>query len=163
MSSQKDAHLENIRSIQAQVLQLLDGMDYCLDWKPDPDEWSAKEVLYHLLDTPPGGVPAVLKGMLFGEQTEFDVWGDLSNMTTERQTYDMEQVLEDIGGFFRDLEEATVAAAEEDFEGKVVMAHMRTRGGDRERSAKMLLEGLFARHWRDHLEQIRELRESLGV
>ena len=163
MFGQRDVHLENIRGIQAELLQILDGMDYCLDWKPEADEWSAREVIYHLLDTPPGGIPAVLLGMFSGELKEYDQWSDRSNLTPERQVFDMERVLEDIGRFFQGMKGAVAAAAEEDFDGKAVLAHLKSRGRDEERTARVLLEGPFARHWRGHLEQVRELREALGV
>lgn len=163
MTRQKEAHLETIRDIQAELLKILDGMDYCLDWKPDPNSWSAREVVYHLLDTPPGGVAAVLRGVFSGTLKAFDLWADRSNMTAARQDYDMGQVKQDIDGFFGDMEEAMAMATEDDLEGRPVLAHLHSRGRDEPRSAKMLLEGLFARHWREHLGQIRALREALGL
>jgi hypothetical protein len=163
VTSQKEAHLATISSIQVELLQLLDGMDYCLDWKPEANAWSAREAVYHLLDTPPGGVHRVLKGMFSGTLKEYDLWADRSNMTPERLAYDAERVREDIGQFFQGMEEAVGAAADEDFAGKSVLAHSKSRGRDEPRTAQMLLDGLFARHWREHLGQIRALREALGV
>lgn len=163
MTSQKEIHLENIRSIQVELTQVLDGMDYCLDWKPDADSWSAREVVYHLLDKPPGGVGRVLKGLFSGTLKEYDLWADLSNMTPERQGYDMAQVTQDIDRFFQGLTEAVALAAEEDFERKSVLVHNKTRGTDEPRTATMLLERGFTRHWREHLAQLRGLREALGV
>ena len=163
MDSGKNQHLENVRGIQGELLELLDGMDYCLDWKPDPASWSARQVVYHLLDTPPGGFHQVLWGMLTRELDELELWSDLDNMTPERAGYDLEQVREDLRGFFEGMEEALESAVEEDFEQKSVLVHQRNRGWDEPRSAQNLLEGLFARHWREHLGQIRELRDSLGM
>jgi hypothetical protein len=163
MTSQKEAHLATVHSIQDELLQLLDGMDYCLDWKPDSSAWSAREVVYHLLDTPPGGVHRVLLGILSGQLKEYDLWADRSNMTPERLAYDAEQVRVDIGRFFRSMEEAMLLAAEADFEGRSVLVHLKTRGLDEPRTVQNLLEGLFARHWGAHLVQIRELRGALGL
>jgi hypothetical protein len=163
MASQKEAHLTTIRGIQAELLPLLDGMDYCLDWKPEADAWSAREAVYHLLDTPPGGAHRILKGMFTGTLTEYDLWADRSNMTPERLAYDAEQVRVDIGQFFRGMEEAMSLAAEADFEGKSVLVHLKSRGLDEPRTAQQLLERGFSRHWGEHLAQIRELREALGM
>lgn len=163
MTSQKQAHLATIHSIQAELLQLLDGMDYCLDWKPEADAWSAREVVYHLLDTPPGGVHGVLKGMFSGTLKEYDLWADRSNMTAERLSYDAERVRQDLTGFFQGLEEAMSLATDPDFEGKSVLVHLKSRGRDEPRTAQQLLERGFTRHWREHLEQIKALREALGV
>jgi hypothetical protein len=163
LPDQKEAHLATIRSIQAELLQLLDGMDYCLDWKPDSSAWSAREVVYHLLDTPHGGVHRVLRGILSGQLKEYDLWADRSNMTPERQAYDAERVRRDINHFSQSLEEAVAALSEDDLAGKSVVVHLRSRDRDEPRSIQNLLEGLFARHWREHVAQVRELREALGM
>jgi hypothetical protein len=163
MASQKEAHLATIRSIHAELLQLLDGMDYCLDWKPDSSAWSAREVVYHLLDTPPGGVHRVLRGILSGQLKGYDLWADRSNMSPERLVYDAERVRRDINHYSQSLEEAVAALSEDDFAGKSVLVHLRSRDRAETRTAEALLEGVFARHWREHLGQIRALREALGV
>ena len=163
MDSGKNQQLENLRSIQGELLGLLDGMDYCLDWKPESASWSARQVVYHLLDTPPGGFHQVLRGILTGELEEFELWSDLDNMTPERAEYDLEQILEDLRGFFDGMAEALESAVEADLEGKSVLVHQRNLGWDEPRSAQNLLEGLFARHWREHLGQVSELRDGLGM
>lgn len=163
MTGRKDEHLENVRGIQGELLGLLEGMDYCLDWKPDSASWSARQVVYHLLDTPPGGFHQVLWGVLTGELDEFELWSDLDNITPERTGYDLDQILEDLRGFFERMEQALALAAEEDLEQKSVLVHQRNRGWDEPKSAQNLLEGLFARHWREHLAQVLELREGLGM
>ena len=53
MVTGKQAHIESVRNIQSELLAVLEGMDYCLDWKPDSEDWSARELVYHVLDTPP--------------------------------------------------------------------------------------------------------------
>ena len=163
MATQKSAHLDNARTIQLDIIQLLDGMGYCLDWRPEPSSWSARQVVYHLLDTPPSGLPRVIRGVLTGELEEFELWADLDNMNPDRASYDLEQVQKDISEFFDSMMEVLEAAAEEEFEQKSVLLHQRNRGWDEPRTVQNLLEGLFAGHWRDHLGQIRELRESLGM
>ena len=84
MTTGKQAYLASAQSIKAELLANLDGMDYCLDWKEEPEEWSAREVVYHVLETPPGGVHSLVKGILSGEVTEYDLWSDMTNMNPER-------------------------------------------------------------------------------
>ena len=159
----KQAHRETAVTIRAEMLGLIEGMGYCLDWKPDPDQWSARQVIYHLLETPPGGLAPILRGIFFGSLREFDLCSAQDNVTPERRALDMELVEGDIGQYFQDLENAIQASHEEDFTGKFVLAHLKSRDRDKELTAQKLLEGLFARHWREHLVQLRELRESLGI
>ena len=163
MTSQRDVHLEEIRAIRAELLELVDGMDYCLDWKPDEASWCVREVVYHLLDTQPGGIHSVLRGIISGELDEFELWSDRDNMTPERQGYYLESIVEDIDGLFQGLELALESATDGDLSGKSAMVHQRNREWDEPRTVENLLEGLFARHWREHLGQIRELRDSLGM
>ena len=163
MINRKDTHLGNVRSIQGELLGLLDGMDYCLDWKPDPSSWSPRQVVYHILDSPPGGIHQVVWGILSGDLDEFDLWADLDNMTPDRSAYDLDQIREDIVDFIQAMGEALEAADEEDFEEKSILAHLKSRGVDEQRTLQMILERIFDGHWRKHLAQIRELRDGLGM
>ena len=56
MTTLRDGLLEDAHSIRAELDWLLAGMEYCLDWKPDQGAWSAREVVYHIVDTPEGGI-----------------------------------------------------------------------------------------------------------
>ena len=163
MTSRNEYHLEKAQSVRDQLLRLLDGMDYCLDWKPDPSSWSARQVIYHVLDTPHGGLNQIVWGALSGELEEIDLWASRDNITPDRLSYDLEQISEDISEFFRDLDEALETASPDDFDEKSVLIHFKSRGAHERRTLQELLEGAFDRHWQEHLSQIRELREGLGL
>ena len=163
MTTQKDSQSERARGIQAEILGLLEGMDYCLDWKPEASVWSVREVVYHLLDTPEGGVHTVLRGVLSGGLTEYEVWADRTNITPERQTKEIEAVIEDIAALFMGIESALEASSDEELSTKSALAHLRSYDRENQRTAAELLDGVFARHWGEHLGQIREIRETLGV
>ena len=163
MTTERDSQLERAQGIQSELLGLLEGMDYCLDWKPDSSVWSVREVVYHLLDTPVGGVHTVLQGILACELTEYEVWADGTNMTPERQTNDIETVLEDIAELFSGIESALGGASDQDLTQKTALAHLRSYDREDQRTAAALLDGVFARHWGEHLVQIRELRDTLGM
>ena len=96
MATSKSEHIQNLQSIHDDLIQLLDGMDYCLDWKPDSSDWSARDVVYHLVDTPPGGIHSVVEGILSGQIEEFDLWSDRNNMTPERLANDIDQARRDV-------------------------------------------------------------------
>ena len=163
MPSRKDANLENVLSIRAELLALLDGMDYCLDWKADASEWSVRQVVYHILDTPAGGIPKILGGMLSGKLEEFEIVSDLDNMTPARQSNDLEVVRQDISDYFQAMQEALDSATERDFDEKTALVHLRSQGAHEQRTAQELLDRAFNRHWSGHLAQIRELRDALAL
>lgn len=163
MASTLDSQRAAISETQTRLLHLLEGMDYCLDWKADPSDWSARQVVYHLLDTPPGGLISVVRGMISGDLTEYDLWADLDNVTPERQTHDLDRVLQDINAFFSSMQETLAGADGLDLTEMRAVVHNKTRGTDDERTAVEILERGFGGHWAGHLEQLQELRESLGV
>ena len=162
MTSLRDRHLATARSIRAELLELLDGMDYCLDWKPESSVWCVREVVCHLLDTPPGGIHSIVRGILSGELEEYDIWAGRTSMTPEKQAKDMAQLLDDINTLFQGLEQTLGSATDDDLTGKPVVAHLKSRGVDEQRTVDMLLERGFDGHWREHLNQIGDLRASLG-
>jgi len=163
LTSRKEENQEKVSGIRSELLALIDGMDYCMDWRPDDSAWSVRQVLYHVLGTPAGGIHQVVQGMLSGELTEFEIWADLDNITNERMVYDIEQIRTDIDHFFHELTQTIDSADEEDFDGKSALAHLRSRGADETRTVQELLDRVFEGHWRGHLTQIIELRDALGM
>ena len=136
-------------------------MENFLDWKPDPDSWSAREVIYHLVDTPAGGFHSLIQGILSGQQREFDLMPDLNNITPDRLLKEPQQVAADVLEVLEGLEGAVSGASEAELGGKTITAHLLARGTIEERTVQNLLQGLFARHWRGHLAQLEELRGAL--
>ena len=163
MTSLRDRHLATAHSIRAELLELLEGMDYCLDWKPDSDSWSGREVIYHLVDTPAGGLHSLVQGMLSGQKTEFDLMPDQKNITPDRLVLEFRGVKKDILEVLEGLEGAVSGASEAELGEKTITAHLLARGTTEQQTMQNLLQGLFARHWLGHLSQIRELREALGM
>lgn len=161
MTPRMPGHQENANSIRTELSELLAGMDYCLDWKLQDSDWSAREVVYHLLDTPPGGVPPVIRGIVSGELAEYEIVSDLTNMTPDRSGHDMDQITENIADYFGKMNEALSIADEADLDEKTVVVHFKTSASDENRTLEQVLAG-FDRHWRAHLSQIKELRDALG-
>lgn len=158
----REENLAAVRRIRAELLRLLDGMDYCLDWK-DGDGWCAREILYHLVDTPDGGVGAVIAGTLDGSRAEVTILPDINNITPERRAADLDAAIAGPLSILQTIEDAIAAAADADFEQRAIFAHLPARGIAETRTAQSLIDGVFARHWGEHLAQLRTLRETLGI
>ena len=163
MSSAKDQHLANIVNIRNELFQILDGMEEGLDWRPDSESWSAREVITHMLYTPPGGVPNIFKGLLSGEMQEYDLWADQKYMTGEAAVWTLEQVRDQFAGYLNSLEETLQTVTDEVLEQTTAMVHQRNRMWDEPRPAQWLVERLFAGHWGEHLIQLRELKEGAAM
>ncbi|MDE2786529.1 MAG: hypothetical protein OXL37_07690 [Chloroflexota bacterium] len=154
-------NLATVHRIREELTALLDGMDYCLDWK-DGDGWCAREVLYHLVDTPEGGIGSVIAGVLGGTRDEVTILPDISNMTPERMAADIGDALAGPLAILQTAEDAIANAGDDDFEGRTALAHLPHRGIHEQRTAQSFIDGL-ERHWGEHLNQLKEIREALGM
>ena len=163
MTTQRDSYLQEIQSIRSELGRLLDGIDYCFDWKPSDEEWSAREIAYHIADTPSGGIHTAVRGVLEGGIQELPVTASLTNMTQERKEKDIGDVREDLEAVLTGIERALDSATDTELADRKLSFHSITRGTTQERNAQELVEGLFLRHWREHLGQLAELREMLGL
>ena len=162
MATRED-NLATVRRIRADLMRLLDGMDYCLDWK-DGDGWCAREILYHLADTPEGGVGRVIAGALDGSIAEVTILPDINNITPERLASDLDAAHAGPLAILQTLEDAIAAVSTDaDFEQRTILARLPARGIAETRPAQSLIDGVFARHWGEHLAQLQALRETLGI
>ena len=157
----RDENLATVRRIRDELTSLLEGMDYCLDWK-DGDNWCAREVLYHLVDTPEGGIGSVIAGVLNGTREEVLILPDANNMTPERMATDIGDALAGPLSILQTAEDAIAAASDADFTERTAMAHLPHREIHEMRTAQAFIDGL-ERHWGEHLNQLRVIRETLGV
>ena len=154
-------NLATVRRVREELTGLLDGMDYCLDWK-DGDGWCAREVLYHLVDTPEGGIGSVIAGVLAGSLPEVTILPDISNVTPERLAADIGDALAGPLAILQTAEDAIAHAGDGDFEERTAMAHLPHREIHEQRTAQSFIDGL-ERHWGEHLNQLRGIREALGM
>ena len=154
-------NLATVRRIRDELTATLDGMDYCLDWK-DGDGWCAREVLYHLVDTPEGGIGSVIAGVLAGTLPELTILPDANNMTPERLAADIDEALAGPLAILQTAEDAIGNAADSDFEQRTTFVRLPHRGIEETRAAQTVIDGL-ERHWGEHLNQLRAIREALGM
>ena len=162
-STQRDHYLQEIGSVRDRLRGLLEGMDYCLDWKPADEEWSARDIGYHLVDTPPGGAHAALQGTLDGTLERFSITAGLDNLTPERRQGGLEALMEELEAVLAGLDAAVGGAVDSALDEKSVVVHSVTRSTNQQRTARELLDGIFLRHWGEHLAQLASLREALGL
>ena len=52
LTIQSEGYIHHTREIYHDITITLDGIDCCLDWKANPNEWSARETIYQLIDAP---------------------------------------------------------------------------------------------------------------
>ena len=153
----------DIRRLKKDLADALDGMDNCLDWKNDSDNWSAREIIYHLVDTPPEGMDSLIRRILNKPKGEFELIPDLTNVTGERLLKDVKEVKGDVFKILDNLELLIKEASDVDLTGKTILVHLLARGVSADRTASNLLHGLFVRHWFEHVAQLYHIRVGLGL
>ena len=152
-----------IRTLKQDLTDVLDGMDNCLDWKKDPDSWSAREVIYHLIDTPAEGMDFLLRRALKTEGEAFELVPDINNMSEVRLLNDIEQVKADILNILDNLELIITDSSWEELTEKTIVVDLVAQGTNEERTVLNLLQGLFIRHWSQHVIQLKNTRSHLGL
>ena len=163
MTTTRNSILEGAREIQRELDTLLEGMDYCLDWKPDPSEWSARELLWHVIEDPEGGIPEAVRGILKGSLAELTIIADETHLNPEREAMDLDAIRAELKRYFAEMEEVVGSATDGQLAELKTSCWFPLRNHREDRSAQNLLEGLFLRHWRDHLGHLGHLREGLGL
>lgn len=165
MNTGKAALLEGVQEIRKELDRLLEGIDYCFDWKPNDGEWSGREVAYHLVDTPKGGIHTALQGLLDGTIQELKIVADITNVDVERLGKDIAGVREDLEAVLSGLEKMLTSANDEELETrKVPVSIQRSTGTDiNEWTVEYLARRSITSHWPNHLRQLAELREALGI
>ncbi len=153
---------QRVQATRDQLSKMLDGMDYCLDWKPGDQEWSAREVLYHLVDTPPGGIHAAARAVLQDEISELTLAPDMTDTSGDRAGTDMAQIMAQVEAVLAGLESVIDDASDADFE-KSLPVHLPARGTTQTFTLERLIGGAMDRHWAEHLGQLAELRDGLGL
>lgn len=160
MALPREQGLADVLDIRTELFQILDGMEDVLDWRTDEESWSAREVITHMLYTPPGGVPAILKEILEGTTEEYDLWADQKYLSDEAKEWTLGQAKEELSGYLDSLEEELEGTTDTALAETSALVHQRNRHWDEPRPALWLVERLFAGHWREHLVQLKELKAA---
>ena len=75
----------------------------------------------------------------------------------------MDAVKADIDAVLSGMERVLAAVDDSKLSGRETLVHSTMRGVTETRSARNLSERLFSGHWKEHLSQISELRDALGI
>jgi ElaB/YqjD/DUF883 family membrane-anchored ribosome-binding protein len=163
MTTQRDSFLQDAQSIRRELDRLLEGLESHLDAKPNDEEWSAREIIYHIVETPEEGIHTAVRRTLEGSIQELPMTANLTNLTTERQNKDLTGIRMDVEAVLTGVERALTSTTDAELEERKTVFHSILRDVKEDRTAHQLTAGYFVRHWRDHIGQLAALRETLGL
>jgi hypothetical protein len=138
-------------------------LDYSLDWKADPENpetWSARDIVSHLLGTPERNALAYLKHTLKPDGSVMPMEAGNPVRATERRAASLAQLLSQLEAQYQEMRRLVLEATPQRLEAKGLFLG---RSGNTEVSFLDRAYGSFHRHLREHTRQIQTLREELGA
>lgn len=147
------------RSLTAQ----LDGMAPYLERSDEPGEWTARQVLTHLLFAPGWDAVALLRSFADRDLPVIEIAPGDPFLTPERRAMSLEQLAgaldaqrRAVFGYLRTLSDADLAR-------KARIPLFKTFMGTDEITLPVFVGALFEYHWNDHATQLAKIRDAVGL
>ena len=139
MPSKVPTHLENVKLIRDRMIDVLSGMETFIDVTTDSKSWSIRDIIYHLSDTPTGGLGELFQGMISKTVLEFDLTPDLTNVTPNREKTTLEDGLSDLISILDKIESVLLQNTPDILENTTIICHHLSRNIHEVRSLENLL------------------------
>ena len=147
----------------ANLYRQLEGMEPYLERSDAAGEWTAREVLCHLL-LEPGWEPGALLAT-FAERAlpVIEISPGDTNVTPERQKMTLAELADALELLRRELFGYLDGLSEADLQRKARIPLFKEIMGIEEIDIPTFVGALFEYHWNDHAGQIAKIRKSVGL
>ena len=163
----RDAKVKDLRARSdkawAHLRAQLHGMDPYLDRSDIPGEWTAREVLCHLLFEPGWKPVPLLKTFAVTDLPVVHVNPGDADVTGDRKTMTLKQFTAALEGQQRDVMNYLEGLSEADLQRKARIPLFKEIMGIEEIDIPTFVGALFEYHWNDHAGQIAKIRKSVGL
>ncbi len=147
----------------ANVSRQVQGMDRHLEASTGPGEWTAREILCHLLFKPGFTPSGLLKTFADRDLPVIDISSSDTFVTPERQKMSLQDLLGALDAQRQDLVDYLGGLSEADLARKArIPLFMQFMGTD-EVPIPMFVGAMFDFHWTDHSGQLAEIRKAVGL
>lgn len=136
------------------MINLLSNESSNIDKPLTEDAWSLRQHVYHLLDTPLGGLHEALSHGLLNPNPILEVIPDLDNLNCDRKTFIPAQIIQDINTYRISFNQVLDSYDNTKLDSIIIKTHFPKRNFTEDRTARTLLDRLFIRHWSEHLYDI---------
>ncbi|MFL2644310.1 MAG: hypothetical protein ACJ0KI_01385 [Dehalococcoidia bacterium] len=131
---------------------------YCdLDKPLGKDGWSLRQHIYHLIDTPIGGLHTGLEQAMSIPDFILEIIPDLDNLNEERRVFNHIEILKDLDNYSYAFHKVLASYNQSKLDTIIIETSFPKRGFKEDRSARTLLDRLFVRHWSEHLYDMTNL------
>ena len=141
----------------------LDGMAPFLERADEPGEWTAREVLSHLLFPPGWNAVTLLKSFSERDLPVVEIEPGDAYLTPERRTMTLAQFIAALDTQRKDMLAYLDTLAEPDLVRKARIPLFKTFMGTDEIPLPTFVEALFEYHLNDHAQQLAKIRDAVGL
>jgi hypothetical protein len=142
----------------------LAGMAPYLERSDEPGEWTAREVLTHLLFPPGWDLVRLLESFTAREPLPvIEIEPGDPCLTPERQAMTLPQLVAALEGQRRALGVYLDRLTEADLGRKARIPLFKTFMGTDEIALPVFLGAMFEYHWNDHAQQLAKIRDAVGL
>jgi hypothetical protein len=150
-------------AVREQIGRQLQGMDAHLDRAPAPGEWSARQVLCHLLLEPGWKPVALLERFATTDLPLVDIVPGVATVTPERQAMTLAELLAALDEQRRDVFVYLGTLGDADLQRKARIPLFKEFIGTDEITLAIFVGTMLGHHWVGHAEQLGSIRRAAGL
>jgi len=141
----------------------LEGMEACLELPDAPGEWTAREVLCHLLFEPGAKPVGLLERFTAGAPPLVEITPGAVTVTPERQRMTLAELVAALDGQRREVFGYLATLDEADLARRARIPVFGPLLGTDEVPLPIFVGIMFDRHWAAHTEQLAKIRRAAGL
>jgi len=139
------------------------GLEPYLERADEPGEWTAREVLSHLLFPPGWNTVALMQSFAERELPVVEIEPGDAYLTPERRTMTLAQFTAALDTQRRDVLAYLDTLTEADLTRKARIPLFKTFMGTDEIPLPVFIGAMFEYHWNDHAGQLAKIRQAIGL
>jgi len=143
--------------------RVLQGMEGHLEQADAPGEWTARQVLCHLLFEPGWKPVAVLERFTTGSLPLIEITPGVTSVTAERQRMSLAELTAALDDQRREIFAYLETLSDQDLGRKARIPVFQPLLGTDEVPLPAFVGGVLEYHWRRHIEQLEKIRAAAGL
>jgi hypothetical protein len=147
----------------ANISKQLQGMEPYLDKSDAPGEWTARQVICHLLFKPGWNVVDVLKSFSTSNLPVVEIEGGASDTSGARGTASVKQLLDGLDAQRKAVYGYLDGLSDSELQRKARIPLFKQLMGNEEVPIPVYVGALFDYHWNDHAGQLAKIRKAVGL
>ena len=147
----------------ANIAKQLQGLEPYLDKSDAPGEWTARQVLSHLLFEPGWSMVTVLKSFATSNLPVIEIKGGLADMSGDRTTATGKQLLEMLDAQRKAAFAYLDGLSDAELQRKARIPLFKQLMGNEEVPIPVYVGALLDYHWNDHAGQLAKIRKAVGL